>query len=193
PGQGLDGLDAPLSIAVRPDAPDVGTLMSDYREAGQEVLIHGAGLPRNPLPQDVEVTLGTRLSQLDQVVALLDLEEGGISRDREVLEQALGVLSDGGHGLLLWDQGLNSAFGIASRIGHPAALVPRKVAGTDGRAVARALDRAAFDAGRSGSGGILAIEATGPALEALRSWLETSRAEQVALAPVSALLRPSVP
>jgi hypothetical protein len=176
-------------VAVDPAAPDAAETAARLRQAGHEILLAGAGLPRGATPQDVEVALSAYLDAIPGAIGVMDTDEGGFASNRAQSEQILEILGAEGYGVLLWDRGLNSAYAAAGRIDVPAALISRDLGGAMGSvsAVRRDLDRAAFDAARTGSV-VVSATARPETLEALRLFARSDRAGQVALAPASAVL-----
>jgi polysaccharide deacetylase 2 family uncharacterized protein YibQ len=182
-------LDLPLTVAVDPDAPGAADRAASYRAAGLEVILAGVGLPAGATPRDAEVTLAARLARFPAVIGVMDRADDGFAGDRALAEQIAGILAQEGHGLLLWDEGLNSAREVAAGAGAATALVWRRVDGPEmsAPAVERRLDRAAFEARRAGAVVVMA-EARPETLEALAAFAAEARAERVALAPASAVL-----
>ena len=191
--EALTALDLPLAVAADPEAPDSAALGAALRAAGQEVLLAGLDLPQGATPQDVEVSLAARLAALPDAIGLMAREEGGFADDRALTGQVLDILAEDGHGVLLWDAGLNAAYGAAQRAGRPAALVYRRIDSRGARApeIERRLDRAAFEAARTGAVVVVGT-AREETLRALAEWSRGDRAAQVALVPVSAIMRAGV-
>ncbi|NBC95636.1 MAG: hypothetical protein GVY27_04685 [Deinococcus-Thermus bacterium] len=187
--EAIASLPVPVSVAVDPTAPNATEAVSAYRAAGLEVLLEGAGLPAGATPRDAEVAMAAHLAAMPEVIGLLDRRTGGFAGDRALTAQMVEILGQDGHGLLLWDEGLNSAFAIAERAGQTAALVYREVDAPEMsfRAIERGLDRAAFEAARTGETVVVAT-ARAETLDAIRAWGEGTRAERVSAAPVSAVM-----
>ena len=206
----LRDLGLPLTVAVPFDAPEAAARAAAFRAAGVEVILAGVGLPEGATPRDVEVTLAGRLRLVPEAIGLVDRPEAGFGGDRALTAQVAQILAAEGYGLLLWDAGLNTGLSVAERAGAEAALVWRRVdggrrtapaqtgAGADpdsaaprapvrASAIERRLDRAAFEAANAGAV-IVAAEARPEVLEALSNFAAGSRAGQVALVPVSAVL-----
>ncbi len=187
--EAVAALDAPVSAAIVPSGANVGAAAALYGEAGKDILLAGAGLPDGATPQDAEVTLSVHLEAMPNAVGLMAPESGGFVSDRDVAIQVLQILAADGHGLVLWDQGLNPIRSVAERSGRPTALVYRQIdsRSANEREIQRRLDRAAFEARRLG-GVIVVGEARPETLEAVTLWSERNSAGDIALAPVSALL-----
>lgn len=186
----LTAFSFPVSFAIDPTRADSAAAAAAYRRAGFEVVMLAAGLPEGARPQDVEVTLGSHLAAIDNAVAVMDLQSGGFSGSRELTAQVLDLIRDQGHGLVTWDSGLNAPKKAADKVGHPAALAFRELDG-DGENAAtmrRYLDRAVFKASQDGHV-VMVGHAKADTVTALYEWALSGKASQVALAPVSAVLR----
>jgi polysaccharide deacetylase 2 family uncharacterized protein YibQ len=195
---GSEGLDRdtlmtftfPVTFAVDPTDPDAANTAKQYRAAGFEVLILANGIPDGATPQDIEVTLGSYLRQIPEAIGVLDLSSGGFATSQSLTQQAVSVLKEDGHGLILYEGGLNRAKQIADRAELSAGLAFRRLDddGETGTTIRRYLDRAAFKAGQDGS--VIMVGRSLPdTVTALFEWALTNRAGQVAMAPASAVLR----
>jgi polysaccharide deacetylase 2 family uncharacterized protein YibQ len=181
----------PVSFAIDPLRPDAAERAAELAEAGFEVVMLGASiLPQGVTPADVEVALASAGETIPQAVALMDNAENRIQGDRAVLDATVNALTGSGHGMLAFARGLNAAEETARRSDVPAATVFRQLDDEDQRAtvITRYLGRAAFAAGQEGA--VVVVGHTRPdTVAALLSWALSNRTEQVALAPVSAVLR----
>jgi polysaccharide deacetylase 2 family uncharacterized protein YibQ len=184
----LAALGFPVSVALDPLAPDAAERMAGYRAAGFEVLAL-AQLPALAQPQDVEVFLAPALATLPEAVAVLDLGAGGLRGRDETARMALSLLSRNGLGAVLVEGGFGGGAQAAEEAGVPAAEILRDLdgAGQDATAIRRQLDDAARRAGQDGEAAVLA-RLRPDSLEALAAWAADRRAEEVTLAPISALL-----
>ncbi|MEE4119912.1 MAG: divergent polysaccharide deacetylase family protein [Paracoccaceae bacterium] len=182
-------LGLPLTVALAPDAPDAAELAEAYRAAGLEVILAGLGLPAGAAPQDVEVTVAGRLSAFPGAIGVMDAGEDGFAGDTAQAAQVGGILAEGGHGLLLWDEGLNSALGAAREAGAIAGLVWRRVDrdGMSAPAIGRRIDRAVFEAVRTGAVVVVA-DGRSETLEALAAFAAEAGQARAAPAPASAVL-----
>ena len=175
----------PVTVVIDATRPDSAERMSAYRAAGVEVAAT-MQLPSGALAADIEVALEATFKTLPQTVALIDM--GGESR--AATEQILATLSRDGRGFVSADNGLNSGVRAARSADVPAAEVYRDIdgAGQDARAIRRFLDQAAFRARQDDSVVVMGrIEAE--TLSALIQWGSASRAGQVDLVPLSAVLQ----
>ncbi|MEQ3626507.1 MAG: divergent polysaccharide deacetylase family protein [Celeribacter sp.] len=178
--EGLANLPFTVSVAIDPARDDLALRIAAYRAAGHEVLLLG---------RDVDGTLGDRLAGVEGIVAILEPDAGGFGTSRVAAQDAALIARRDGQGLVLWNRGLNGAMREADSQNVPAALIFRAL--DDGREdaplIQRYMDRAAFEAIKTGA--VIMIGHTYPdTLTALMGWSDSARVEDVALAPVSALL-----
>ncbi|PYE81381.1 divergent polysaccharide deacetylase family protein [Pseudoroseicyclus aestuarii] len=187
--EALVAVPMPVSIAIDPARPGAAQRMQDWRAAGFEVAVL-ATLPTGARPEDVEVTYEAAFTALPQTVAVLDAGGGGLSADSAVTAQALQWMADSGRGLVTVVQGLATPLRLAREAGVPAAEVYRDLdgQGQNAQAVERFLDQAAFRAGQQGPLTVLG-RVRPETITALEAWAAGSRAGEVALVPVSALLQ----
>jgi len=179
-----------VSFALDPARPGAAEAMARYRAAGFEVLAL-ADIPETATAGDVEASLGAALAALPETVAVLEGDKAGLQGSREISDQVAAILGETGHGLILAPLGLDTARKSATKAGLAAATLFRDfdAKGQDANAVRRFLDQAAFKAGQDG-GGIIMVGRTRPeTISALILWGLADRAERVALAPVSAVLK----
>lgn len=183
----------PVSVAVPVDAPDAASRMRRYRDAGYEVLAL-AELPTGATPADIKTISSAWFDALPEAVAIMERPPATLQSDRANGEQLADILTDSGHGLLLFPDGLDTTRKLAARQGVPAATVFRDLdgAGQGGAVVRRFLDHSAFKAGVEGSV-ILVTRLRPDTLEALLVWGLADRAARVALAPVSYALKAAAP
>jgi polysaccharide deacetylase 2 family uncharacterized protein YibQ len=179
----------PVSVALDPAAEGAAERMAAFRAAGVEILALAA-LPTGARPVDAAVAYEGILATLPEAVAVLDLGAGGLGSGSAAAPQALGRLARDGRGAVLAEAGLGTALRAAAQAGVPAAALMRDLdgAGQDGRVIRRFLDDAARRAGQEGNVVLLA-RLRPETLSALALWAGARRAQEVAVAPVSALLR----
>ena len=184
----LFGLPFPVTIALDPATENVGELMTTYRASGYEVAVM-AKLPEGATPQDVEVTFESVFAALPETIAVLDVGDGGLQSSRDVTEQAMDILAAQGRGFVTVSQGLNMAGRAAEQSGVPAAVVYRDLDrdDQDTRVVRRFVDQAAFRA-RQESGVVLVGRVRPDTISALILWGTANQDDQVAIAPLSAVL-----
>ena len=199
---GAEGLDIdvlktfgfPVSFAIDPTTPNARQRAEDLRDAGFEVIAltpsGAAGIAPTATPADVETALATYFNTMPRAVALLEHTSGGLRRTAPVADQVIAYLSDSGHGLLTFSEGLNTTHKKALREGVPASTVFRTLdEGKENPAtIGRYLDRAAFRARNEGQVVMLG-HTYADTVKGLFEWALSDQAETVVLAPVSALLR----
>lgn len=184
----LKGIGYPVTIAVDSRLPDAKDRMVQYRKDGFEVLAM-IDLPRRARATDAEVAMSVTLDSLNEVIGVLDGDRNGLQPSRDAAQQVAAALSESGHGVITRGQGLNSLARLADKEGVPAREVFRDldIDNQDALAVRRALDQASFKARQQGA--VVLLGRIRPeTMKALQSWGQAERAEQVAMAPVSALL-----
>lgn len=188
--EALAALPFPVTFVIDPQAPDAATAAGIYRAAGHEVLMLASGLPERARPADAEVTLESAAAALPEAVGLIDLPAGGFQEARPLSTQVVEILAAQGRGLVTHDHGLNAADQVARREGLPSAVVFRRLdeGEADAASVRRALDRAAFKAAQDGRAMVLG-DTRPETLKGLMEWSLEGRADGLALAPATALLR----
>ncbi len=187
----LDGFPYPVTVAVDPTSDTALRRASDYRALGLEVLVLAA-VPQGAQAQDVEVNLAARLSAVPEAVGVLETADTGLQGSRAVSDQVTAILSQTGHGLVLFPKGLNAAATQAAKTGVPAATVFRDFDGDgqDPKVMRRFLDQAAFKA-RQEDGVVMVGRLAPDTVSALLLWGLQDRAAQVGLVPVSMVLNAS--
>jgi len=181
-------LPVPVTVAVDPAAPGAADLAAAWRAAGVEVMVLSR-LPDGAAPTDVAVTFEAVFAMIPEAVGVIDTGAGGLQVDRAVTEQAMARLAADGRGAVVPGGGLNMATRAAGEAGVPIATIYRDIdaeAG-DAAAIRRQLDQAAFRA-RQDSGVVLVGRVRAETLSALMLWGAEQASEQVAVAPVSAIL-----
>lgn len=184
----LRSFPAPVSFAVDASLPDAVERMKMYRAKGFEVLAM-IDLPSGATAMDAETVLNAVLSQMTEVVGVLEGVGTGMQEVREASDQATQILLETGHGFVTQSNGLNTVAKLAEREGVPTATVFRDFDSADQTptVIRRFLDQAAFRAGQEG--GVIMLGRLRPdTISALLLWGLQDRASRVALAPVSALL-----
>ncbi|MDQ2092683.1 divergent polysaccharide deacteylase family protein [Rhodalgimonas zhirmunskyi] len=179
----------PLSFAVDTSRPDAEDAMAKYRAAGFEVLAM-VRLPAGATPVDVEQALPVMLQKVPEAVGVMEAPDDGIQFDRSVSDQVAQILSESGHGLLLYSKGLNTAQKLAAKNGVPSATIFRDFdsQGQKAGAIRRFLNHGALKA-ESENGVVMVGRLRPDTVTALLLWGLEDRARQVALAPVTALLK----
>lgn len=179
----------PLSFAVDSRLDDAADRIALYRSKGFEVMVM-IDLPPGAQPVDAETTFGVVLSNLQQVVGVLEGTETGFQESRDLADQVSAIVAQTGHGLLTQSRGLNTMPKLARKEGVPAAPVFRDFDSKDQSAtvIRRFLDQAAFKAGQEGA--VVMLGRMRPdTISALLLWGLQDRASSVALSPISAVLK----
>lgn len=187
--EALQSFPYPLTFAVDPFDPSAAEKMARYRAAGFEVMAL-MDLPLDSTAQDAETALEAGLGRLDQVVGVIEGVDNGLQGSRPLSDQVTAILRDKGYGFVTQNSGLNTVQKLAAREGVPSAFVFRDFDGANQTptVMRRFLDQAAFRAGQEG--GVIMLGRVRPdTISALLLWGLQDRANRVALAPVSAILR----
>jgi len=185
----LTRFDFPVTFAIDPSRPDAAEAAAQYRAAGFEVVLLAEGFDTTGDEAGAAALLRAGFEVLPEAVAVLDSASAPIQSNRPVLESVVAVLAETGHGLIAYPRGLNVAEQTATRATVPAETLFREIDQERERAtvITRYLDRAAFAAGQEGR--VIVVGHTySDTVTALFSWALGSRSENVALAPVSAVL-----
>lgn len=187
-GLDLTALPFPLAVAVDPLAPGAMARMSELRAAGLEVLVLAPVVP-GAQAADLEIFFEAVFTAVPEAVAVMDVPDSALQRQRSLAGHTVSILKASGHGFVTYDKGLNAAVRLAEREAVPVAKVARVFdeKGTEGFAARRMLDQGAFQAGRDG-GAVLLGGLTAQALEALALWQQSSKGRSVQFAPISAVL-----
>ena len=188
----IAALPVPVTVVIDALRQDAAARMSAYRDAGVEVMLQ-TSLPQGAVPTDVEVAFEAAFAILPETVALFSDASGILQGNRSVAAQVVDILGGEGRGLVVVERGLSSSLRIAEQAGLPAVAVLRDLDGDgeDGAAVTRALDQAAFRARQAGNSVLLA-RVSSQTLAALQGWSAENDNDQIALAPVSAVLQAAV-
>lgn len=188
----LRSFPAPITFAVMANLPDAAERMAQYRAEGFEVLAM-LDLPAGATATDAEVTLNSVLSNMTEVVGVIEGVGIGVQEGREASDQLTKILAQSGHGLVTQSKGLNTVQKLALREGVPSAVVFRDFDSADQTptVIRRFLDQAAFRADQEG--GVIMLGRLRPdTISALLLWGLADRAERVTMAPVSAVLKRQV-
>ena len=188
--QALESFPYPLTFAVPANWDKAEDAMVKYRAAGFEVLAL-TDLPEGAGAQDAEVAMQATFSAMPEAVGLMEGTESGLQSSRAAAEQLAPILLDSGHGVVLFPKGLNTAQKLLAREGVPSAAVFRDfdAKGQGATVIRRFLDQAAFKAGQEEGGVVMVGRLRPDTVSALLLWGLQDRANRVALAPISAILR----
>ncbi len=185
----LTALPLPLTLAMDPADPDGPRRAAAYRAAGHEIALLAQGIPEGATPADIEVTLQVWMRDFPQVVALIDVAEGGIASRRLIARDLALMLAPEGYGVIALRSNLDAFGQAAQAAGLATASVYRRVdgAGQSAIRIRRMIDRAGFEAQRSAGILIVGSAANPDTLEALRNFAQAS-ARGVVVTPASAVL-----
>ncbi|MBP0481875.1 divergent polysaccharide deacetylase family protein [Sagittula salina] len=188
----LETLPFPVSFAIAPGHPKASEVAEGYRERGFEVLAL-ADMPEGAQASDVEVALSGLMGLVPGAVGVLEGTGTGLQGSRAVASQAAAYLGASGHGLVMEPKGLNTAQKLASKAGVPAVTLFRDFdgAGQDENLIRRTLDQAAFRAKQEGEVVMLGRLKAGT-LSALMLWGLQDRGNNIALVPISVVLKEAV-
>ncbi|PWJ20402.1 divergent polysaccharide deacetylase family protein [Jannaschia seohaensis] len=188
--QSLIALDMPLTFAVDPARADAAEVAAAYRAAGHEVLLLAEALPADATRDEIAAALRRAHDAVPVAVGVLDGRAGDFARSGRALAALAGPLAEAGMGFVGFDEGLGAGLAAAEAAGVPTVPVYRVVDENGERAtvITRYLDRATFEAEETGS--TIVVGRTQPAMmTALLSWANGRRADTVAIAPISHILR----
>jgi polysaccharide deacetylase 2 family uncharacterized protein YibQ len=187
----LQALPIPVTFAVDPMNPAADTLLISLRQRQQEAVII-ADLPPKAAVQDVDVALTALVNLLPQTVGVIERQAGALQQSRNVMLQVPEVLNRTGHGLVVYEKGLNTLAKEAGKAGTPVATIYRDLDGADQneRTIRRFLDGAAFRAANSPSEPIVVLARLRPeTMSAILIWALQDRAQKTAIVPVSQLMK----
>jgi len=166
-------------------------LMNFYRSNGFEVAVI-IDYPNAASVQEIDAILTSGLARLNKTVAVIEGSPGNLQKTRSRSEQTAKILSQTGHGLLVYDKGLNTIVREAENLGVPVRTIYRNFDELKGgsRTIRRFLDGAAFRARQEGLKSAIVVTASlhPETLNALLLWSMQSRSQTVTIAPLSQAL-----
>ena len=183
-----------VTFAIDPNADDATAAQAQFRDAGFEVvaLIPARGdrhIGQGTSPGRVASIADGIFADVPGAVALMDAPNGDLFRNNRVVLSLASHLRDTGHGFLIHERfGVNRAIGSLRQVDIPSAPVLRIIDNQrDQEAIRRNLDRAAIDAGKSGS--VVVFGRTYPeTISALGIWSLSRSGRGVVFAPLTATL-----
>ena len=187
----VQALPIPVTFAVDPVNPSADALLLSLRELEQEAVILG-DLPPEATVQDVDVALTALIDLLPQTIGVIERQAGALQQSRDVMLHVPEVLNRTGHGLVVYEKGLNTLAKEAGKAGTPVATIYRDLDGADQneRTIRRFLDGAAFRAANSPSDPIVVLARLRPeTMSAILIWALQDRAQKTAVIPVSQLMK----
>ena len=189
--QALKDIPFPLTIAVSSSSPNSAETLAHYRALGFEVAVQ-VNSPSSLSALAVEQVFMSSIQAQNETVAIIEGIPGSFQKTRERSEQIAELLSASGHGLLVYEKGLNSIVQKAHKLAIPVGVIYRNLnqSGSDSRKVRRFLDGAAFRARQSGANSAVVVTASlrPETLGALLIWSMQDRSKSVTLAPLSQAL-----
>ena len=185
----LSAVPFPVTVAIAVSDPDAASKSAAYRAAGYEVAAI-LTLPANATAPDAAQVMEATLATMPGAAMVLDMGDAGLQSNRQATEAVMARLAADGRGFITAASGLNAAIRAAEGADVPVATVERDLDSNDQTAavIRRFIDRSAFQA-RQTSGVVLVSRLRAETLSALTLWSTANRAGQVALAPVSAILK----
>jgi polysaccharide deacetylase 2 family uncharacterized protein YibQ len=184
----LTQLGGAVTIAIDPEAPDAAARASVYRLAGDEVAILAPDLPAGATASDLEVSYQGSVSALPEAVAVVGRRGSAFQTDRRIAQHLVSLLATEGRGLVTYTKGLDPARQAAEGEGLPHAAIFRDLdaEGENPATIQRFLDRAAFEAARTGA--VVVTGTTSPGtVAALQEWIAAGAKGSV-VGPVSAVM-----
>ncbi len=181
-----------VTIAMDPYDPDGPRRAVAYRAAGHDIALLAMGVPARATSQDLETILQVWFQAYPGIVALMDVPQGAIGRQRALADELATMLAADGYGMIALRDGLDGFVQAARQSGVASASIFRMLddRGQGAVTISRLLDRAAFEAERS-SGILVAGSAANPdTIAALTQFADGFGRRGVSLVPASAMLSP---
>ena len=146
----VQALPIPVTFAVDPVNPSADALLLISLRQLEARSRHFADLPPEAAVQDVDVALTALVDLLPQTIGVIERQAGALQQSRNVMLHVPEVLNRTGHGLVVYEKGLNTLAKEAGKAGTPVATIYRDLDGADQneRTIRRFLDGAAFRAGQ---------------------------------------------
>mgnify|MGYP006118531689 FL=1 len=189
--QALKEVPFPISLAVPISSFEGDKLMNFYRSNGFEVAAI-FDYPNAISAEEINQILTTGIERLNKAVAIIEGSPGILQKTRTTSAQTAKILQQTGHGLLVYDKGLNTIVREAKKLGVPVGTIYRDFDKLKGgsRTIRRFLDGAAFRASQKGENSAIVITASlsPETLGALLLWSMQSRSQTVTMTPLSQAL-----
>jgi len=189
----LGSLPFTVTIAV-PAKNDVhNALMRYYRDEGFEVALL-IDLPEGSNATEVTEILDKAISTVSEATTISERTPGTLQNSREISTALADRLALSGHGLVLYDTGVNPALERAKSVAVPVKTIYRNLDQDNGneRAMRRFLDGAAFRAQQEGSV-IITASPSPSVISALTFWSLQERSSSVIKTSLSQALLASFP
>ena len=187
----LAAITQPVTVAIDPTRADAAERAAALRAAGLEIAILVPELPAGATASDMEVSYQVFTRALPDAVAIIGAPDAPFQSDRRAAQHVVALLGSDGRGLITYDRGLNPARQAAESKDVPNAVIYRQLdaRGESRLTMRRYLDRAAFEAARTGQVLVVA-QASAESVAALSDWV-ASGAKDTMVAPVSAMMIPA--
>lgn len=187
-------LPMPVTVALDPFEADAPRRAGLYRDAGHEVVLSLAGVSALATPGDLEVLFAAWAEDFPQALGVIEPPSAGGRRARTLATSLVPVLRGRGLGLVAPETGLSPMLSAARTAGVARAGLYRSLdsAGEDGETLRRQLDRAAFEAERTGRVAVIGQADRAETLAAILAWREGAgaRAGRVQVVPVGTVFEP---
>ena len=189
--QALKEVPFPISLAVPISSFEGDKIMNFYRSNGFEVAAI-FDYPNAISAQEINQILTLGIERLNKAVAIIEGSAGILQKSRTTSAQTAEILRQTGHGLLVYDKGLNTIVREAKKLGVPVGTIYRDFDKLKGgsRTIRRFLDGAAFRASQEGENSAIVVTASlsPETLGALLLWSMQSRSQTVTMTPLSQAL-----
>ena len=189
----LGSLPFTVTIAVPAKIDVHNALMRYYRDEGFEVALL-IDLPEGSNATEVTEILDKAISTVSEATTILERTPGTLQNSREISTALADRLALSGHGLVLYDTGVNPALERAKSVAVPVKTIYRNLDQDNGneRAMRRFLDGAAFRAQQEGSV-IITASPSPSVISALTFWSLQERSSSVIKTSLSQALLASFP
>gem|GEM_PF-3830757 len=187
---GLSGLSAPITFAVDTELEGAADVAQVYRNAGFEVVV---ALPTSGAAmalEDVPLRLAAAMDAVPGATTILDVPNGQILRDRELMQVALQTLRVTGHGLLTYGaDGGNTVPQFADQVGVFSDVVSTVIDDDPSpEAMLAKLEQSVLEARRAGAV-VVVGQMTPETVSTLFQWVVGAQASDITIAPISVVLR----
>ncbi|MEE9455038.1 MAG: divergent polysaccharide deacetylase family protein [Paracoccaceae bacterium] len=192
--QAVIDLGAPFSLAIDSTNPNAAKIIEAYRAIdGESVLMLAADGPHALDGGDVAATTARLVEVLNNAHGVIGILEGpgrSLAKDPVLTAKVLEVLEPNGHSVITSTKdATNNVITLANELGVPAASFHGRIDTEVGKLyVIREMDNAVVRAKANNTDVVIGV-ATEDTLAALKFWLRSLKAQEVTMAPVSAVIR----
>lgn len=186
----LSGLGVHVTVALDPFDPDSVRRASIYRAAGHEVVLTLEQVSALSTPADLEVLIAAWTADFPEALGVAETPPGDGRRARTLAPALIPALGDRGLALVAPDRGLSPLLAAARAAGVARAGLWRSLDPSDEDAgtVRRLLDRAAFEAERTGRVAVWGRADRAATRDGIDAWTAGTRAARVRTAAVGSVL-----